>query len=532
MNQMIKFIFLGLLFASARVFAQTQLNLTPGVSPVSHDIYELHMTIFWICVAIGVVVFGVMLYAIIHHRKSLGVKPTEFHEHLTLEIFWSIIPLIILVVMAIPATKVLINMNNTDHEELTIKITGYQWKWHYEYLEDGIRFYSNLSTPYDQMFKDAPKGEHYLREVDHPVVVPIHKKVRFLVTSNDVTHSWWVPEIGVKRDAVPGFITEAWTRIEKPGIYYGQCAELCGMNHAFMPIVVIATTEEQFQDWVAEQKGGGKKGGAEELTRQWTLNELMQRGEEVYKRICAACHQVTGLGIPPTFPALKGSRIATGPIEGHLNIVLNGKAGTAMQPFKDQLSTVELAAVITYERNAFDNNTHSLVQPLQVEAFKQGKSLAEVTAAAEKAAKSSATQTAATVATEKPTAVQAQPLAAEVSAATVATPVEKKLTKEELMQLGEKTYLGRCAMCHQANGEGIPPTFPALKGSSIATGPVATHLNIVLHGKGGTAMQAFKDQLSDEELAAVITYERNAWGNNTNTLVQPAEIAAAKKGAQ
>lgn len=517
MSCLVKLIFFGLLSASTTVFAGSQVNLTEGVSPISHDIFELHMTLFWICVCIGVVVFGVMLYSIINHRKSLGVKPAEFHEHLSLEIFWSVIPFIILAVMAVPATKVLINMSNTENEDLTIKITGYQWKWHYEYLEDGVSFYSNLSTPYDQMFKNAPKDKLYLRAVDHPIVVPIHKKIRFLVTSNDVIHSWWVPDLGIKRDAVPGFINEAWTRVEKPGIYYGQCAELCGMNHAYMPIVVVATTEDQYKDWIAEQKGG-KKGGTEDLAKQWTMQELMQRGEEVYNRVCAACHQPTGLGMPPTFPALKGSKVATGPEAEHINTVLNGRPGTAMQAFKEQLSAVELAAVITYERNAFGNNTNTMVQPLQIQATKEGKSIDQVSAEAKEGGKA---LPAATLPAKKE-----EPASSAV--APVVAGAEKKLSKDELMQLGEKTYLSRCAMCHQPSGTGIPPTFPALKGSKIATGPVSEHLDRVLNGKPGTAMQAFKDQLSDDELAAVITYERNAFDNNTNTLVQPADVAAAK----
>jgi cytochrome c oxidase subunit 2 len=530
MNGILKFIFCSLLLASSAVFADTQLNLTQGVSPVSHDIYELHMTIFWICVGIGVVVFGVMLYSIVNHRKSLGVKPSEFHENLWLEILWSIIPLVILAVMAIPATKVLLNMYNTENEDLTIKVTGYQWKWHYEYLEDNISFYSNLSTPYNQMFQNAPKDEHYLREVDHPVVVPIHKKIRFLVTSNDVTHSWWVPDIGIKRDAVPGYINESWARIEKPGTYYGQCAELCGMHHAYMPIVVIAVTEDQYKDWVDEQKGV-TKGPAEDLTKQWTMKELMERGEQVYTRICAACHQPTGVGMPPTFPALKGSKIATGPLAEHIDRVLNGKAGTAMQAFKDQLSAVELAAVITYERNAFGNDTNTLVQPLDIEALKEGKSVAEVTAAAKEAAKAAPAAAAPQKSATAPAPAAATGAVAAPAAASPAAAQPQKMTKEELMKLGEQTYLSRCAMCHQPTGVGMPPTFPALKGSKIATGPVAEHIDRVLNGKTGTAMQAFKDQLSDEELAAVITYERNAWDNNTNTLVQPADIAAAKKAA-
>jgi len=527
MSCLLKCIFMGLLLVSPAIFAGSDYNMPPGVSPVSHDIYELHMTIFWICVAIGVVVFGAMFYSIINHRKSLGVKPTEFHEHLALEIFWSVVPLVILLVMAVPATKVLINMYNTENEDITIKITGYQWKWHYEYLEDGVSFYSNLSTPYDQIYKHGAKDEHYLREVDHPVVIPIHKKIRFLITSNDVIHSWWVPELGVKHDAVPGFINESWTRAEKPGIYYGQCAELCGMNHAFMPIVVIAMTDDQYKEWVAEQKGGGTKGAGEDLTKQWVMKDLMQRGEEVYGRICAACHQPTGVGMPPTFPALKGSKIATGPVDGHIDRVLNGKPGTAMQAFKEQLSATDLAAVITYERNAFGNNTNTLVQPIQIEAVKEGKSVAEVTAAAKLAAKSAPAAKAGASTAPASTATPAA-TGAPASAATPAA-AAKTYTKEELMKQGEATYLTHCAMCHQPTGAGMPPTFPALKGSKIATGPVAGHLDRVLNGKPGTAMQAFKDQLSDDELAGVITYERNAWDNNTNTLVQPADVAAAKK---
>ena len=245
--------------------------------------------------------------------------------------------------------------------------------------------------------------------MDHPVVIPIHKKVRFLVTSNDVIHSWWVPDFGIKRDAVPGFINEAWARVEKPGTYYGQCAELCGMNHAYMPIVVIAMTEEQYKDWVNEQKGVKKQGPTEDLTKQWTMKELMQAGESVYLRVCAACHQPTGVGMPPTFPALKGSKTALGPEEAHINTVLNGRPGTAMQAFKDQLSAVDIAAVVTYERNAFGNNTNTLVQPAQVEALKQGKSVAEVTAAAREEAKAPIAPTANAADLKTPKAAAATP---------------------------------------------------------------------------------------------------------------------------
>lgn len=516
----------ALLVASGAAYADTNLNLTAGVSPISHDVYELHMTIFWICVAIGAIVFGAMIYSMIYHRKSRGAVPAKFHSHPWLEITWTLIPALILVLMAIPATKVLLNMNNYEQEELTIKITGYQWKWHYEYLENGISFFSNLSTPSDQLQNKAPKGEFYLREVDHPIVVPIHKKIRFLITSNDVNHAWWVPDLAIKRDAISGFMNEAWTIIDKPGTYRGQCAELCGINHAFMPIVVVAVTDQGFKDWVAQQKGQASKGAAE-ANKEWTMQELMQRGEQVYARICAACHQPGGTGLPPTFPALKGSAKTTGPIATHIETVFNGVAGTAMQAFKLQLSDVELAAVITYERNAWGNNTGKLVQPFQIKALRDGKSMTDALAAKPPAGGAAASGA--------KTPVESQPAQAPAVAQPQqhATPAAKSTqssheTLKEAMERGEKVYMTTCAVCHQPAGTGMPPTFPALKGSPKATGPVAAHIDIVLNGKQGTAMQAFKMQFNDQDLADVITYERNAWGNNTGTLVTPEEIKAAR----
>lgn len=534
----------SLLTASSAAYADTTLNLTQGVSPISHDVYELHMTVFWICVVIGVFVFGAMFYSMIYHRKSKGAVSAHFHSHPWLEITWTIVPVLILVVMAIPATKVLLNMNNYEKNELTIKITGYQWKWHYEYLEDGVSFFSNLSTPADQMHNQAPKGINYLREVDHPLVVPIHKKIRFLITSNDVNHAWWVPDFGIKKDALAGFINEAWTIIDKPGTYRGQCAELCGINHAFMPIVVVATTEQGYKDWVAQQKGQATQGEAD-ATRAWTMEELTKNGEQVYSRICAACHQPSGLGLPPTFPALKGSKIATGPLPDHVNIVFNGKSGTAMQAFKSQLGDVDIASVITYERNAFGNNTKTLVQPIQIKALREGKSMADALATQPLAA-TAQPPTAKPAAAPKPPSTPAvgtpsQPAPTPAPAATPqapqpAAPTQKAATAQpptaaelkEAIERGEKIYMATCSICHQATGLGMPPTFPAMKGSPIATGPVQAHIDRVMNGKPGTAMQAFKEQLKDQDLADVITYERNAWGNNTGTLVRPEEIQAAR----
>lgn len=518
------------LAASTAACADTTLNLTEGVSPISRDVYQLHMTIFWICVAIGFLVFSVMIYSMIFHRKSRGAKPAEFHSHPVLEVTWTIIPAIILILMAIPATKVLLNINNYDKEDLTIKITGYQWKWHYEYLEDGVSFFSNLSTPYEQIHGNAPKDVDYLREVDHPMVVPIHKKIRFLITSNDVNHAWWVPDLAVKRDAIGGLINEAWAVIDKPGTYRGQCAELCGVNHAFMPIVVIATTEQGYKDWVAQQKGQ-LSAGAAETNKAWTMKELMDKGEQVYNKICAACHQPGGVGQPPTFPALKGSKTATGPIAAHVDTVFNGRSGTAMQAFKNQLSDVELASVITFERNAWGNDTNTLVQPIQIKALRDGKTMDEALATkptgnAPAASTNAKPAAAAVPPTGTPPATQPAPTS---SAPAPASPAD---ALKEAIARGEKIYLGTCAACHQPTGLGMPPTFPALKGSPIATGPVADHIDRVMNGKQGTAMVAFKDQFNDQDLADVITYERNAFGNNTGTLVTADQIKAARQQGQ
>lgn len=366
-------LFISLFFFSFSAHADWRLNMASGVTPVSHDVYWLHMTVFWVVVGIGVVVFGILIYVLINHRKSKGYQAAHFHENTKLEILWAIIPFIILILLAIPATQVLFRMNDESQSDITIKVTGYQWKWKYEYLDQGISFFSNLSTPQDQLNNQAQKGQYYLLEVDHPLVLPINKKIRFLLTASDVVHSWFVPALGIKRDALPGFINEAWARIEKPGVYRGQCAELCGTNHGFMPIVVVAMTEEDFAKWVAEQKGkeAKKTSAAAAPAKKWTKDELMAHGKEVYDKTCAVCHKPDGTGMPPAFPPMKGSKIATGPVAAHLNIVLNGKSGTAMQAFGTQLSDDDIASVITYERNAFGNNKGDLVQPADVAAAKK-----------------------------------------------------------------------------------------------------------------------------------------------------------------
>lgn len=347
--------------------ADYAMNMPKGVTNVSQEIYDLHMYAIYACMGIGAVVFGVLLYSLIYHRKSRGAVPAEFHEHPVLEVVWAVIPLLILIGLAIPATRVLIKMEDHSKAQVNIKVVGYQWKWQYEYLDEGISFFSNLATPQEQIEdKSLEKNPWYLLEVDNPLVVPINQKIRLMITSNDVIHSWWVPELGVKKDGIPGFIHEAWMRIKKPGTYRGQCTELCGARHGFMPIVVIAKTNEDYQAWLAE-KGKQKKEKASASSREWSMEELMTHGKAVYEKACAVCHKKDGAGMPPAFPGLLKSEYITGPIEKHIDIVVNGKTGTAMQAFGNQLSDDEIAAVVTYERNAWGNNMGDIVQPNDIQ---------------------------------------------------------------------------------------------------------------------------------------------------------------------
>ncbi len=351
----------------AAVSAEYGLNLPRGVTPISQDAYDLHMLVLWVCVAIAVVVFGAMFISIIYHRKSRGAKPAQFHESTLVEIVWTIVPFLILAGMAIPATKALVAMEDTTNSDLSIKVTGYQWKWGYDYIDDGVSFISSLSTPQDQIYNRQGKGDNYLLEVDNPLVVPVNKKVRLLITANDVIHAWWVPELGMKKDAIPGYINEMWINVQEEGVYRGQCAELCGKDHGFMPIVVVAKNDADFDAWMQAQKSAADA-DASAADREWAQDELMTRGENVYNTACAACHQVSGAGVPGAFPGLVGSPIATGPIEAHLDMVMNGKPGTAMAAFAGQLNDIDIAAVVTYERNAWGNDTGDLVQPSDVEA--------------------------------------------------------------------------------------------------------------------------------------------------------------------
>lgn len=347
-------------------------NMPKGVTSVSNAVYDIHMIVFWICVAIGVGVFAIMFYSMYAHRKSRGAVAANFHENTTAEVVWTVIPALILVVMAIPATKTLLDVYDTSEADMDIKITGYQWKWQYEYLGEDVVYMSELTTPESEIYNTAPKSQYYLQEVSEPLVIPVKTKVRFLITSKDVIHSWWVPDFAVKKDAIPGIVNETWTYVEEPGIYRGECAELCGKAHAFMPIVVNVLATEDYNAWLAEKKV--QVAAIRELTKKtFTLEELMVAGEAAYNRSCASCHMANGEGIPGVFPGLKGSAVAVGDIGKHLDVVVNGVAGTAMQSFGGQLPEVDLAAIITYERNAWGNDTGDVVQPIDVLKFKQGQ---------------------------------------------------------------------------------------------------------------------------------------------------------------
>jgi len=341
------------------------LNLKEPATGIASQIYDLHMLILWVCVAIFVVVFGLMFYSILKHRKSVGHKAAQFHENHLLEIIWTIIPIVILASMAWPATKTILAMKDTTEADMSIKVTGYQWKWGYDYMDQGVKFTSILATSQDQITNKEEKGENYLLEVDNPMVVPVGKKVRLLLTAADVIHAWWIPEFGVKQDAIPGFTKEAWFKVEKEGTYRGQCAELCGKDHGYMPIVVEAKSEADYAAWVEAKKAEASDANAG-ADKEWAMADLIAKGEGVYAKNCAVCHGATGAGLPPAFPPMTGSAVATGPIEAHVDILLNGK--NLMPAWKDTMNDVDIAAVIAYERNALGNSAGDFVQPSAVKA--------------------------------------------------------------------------------------------------------------------------------------------------------------------
>jgi cytochrome c oxidase subunit 2 len=353
--------------------AAWEFNFQSPATKAAQTVIDLHNLMMIIIVVIFIGVFAVMFYSVFKHRKSRGHQAAQFHDNTMVEIAWTVVPLLILVAMAWPATKALLNMRDTSQADITIKATGYQWKWGYDYLKgegEGIKFMSLTTTPADQIRGTAAKGGNYLLEVDHHVVVPVGKKIRMLTTATDVIHSWWVPALAVKQDAIPGYVRDTWFKAEKEGIFRGQCAELCGKDHAFMPIVVEVVSAEKYSQWVGEQKKQMAT-AADEGGKTYSLNELMSRGEKVYAANCVACHQANGKGLPPAFPALDGSKLAKGPKQDHIAIVLNGKPNTAMAAFGGQLGDGDIAAVVTYERNAWGNKTGDVVQPADIKTARK-----------------------------------------------------------------------------------------------------------------------------------------------------------------
>jgi len=368
-----KFFYTLLFLVPALVFSEaSDYNMPVGVTEVSEEIFDLHMLIMWICVWIGVVVFGIMFWSLWKYRKSSGAIAAKFDDHFWLEIAWTIAATVILVGMAIPSTSVMIKAYDDSEGDINIMVTGYQWKWQYKYLEDGISFFSNLATSQEEIDNALPKGEFYLSEVDEPLVIPINKRIRFLITGNDVIHSWWVPDFAVKQDAVPGFINTAWTNVPKTGIYRGACTELCGLKHAFMPVVVRAVEQEEYEAWVIEKIALAE---AERLLTEkvWTKAELIERGQGVYLKNCVACHQVNGQGLPPVFPSLEGSQIVMRDKARNIEILMEGVQGAAMQAFSNQLSEVDIASVITYTRDSWSNGKNGdgeIVVPKDIVDYK------------------------------------------------------------------------------------------------------------------------------------------------------------------
>ncbi len=363
------------------------LNMPVGVTSVSREVYGLHMLIFKVCVVIGVAVFGVMIYSMVMHRKSKGAKPATFHESTTVEIIWTVTPFIILLFMAWPAAKVLIKMEDFSGSEMTVKITAYQWRWHYDYIDEGVEYYSQLDAEHNVARQkgagiELERFDNYIKEVDNPLVLPVGKKIRFLHTAADVIHAWWVPALAVKKDSIPGFINENWALIEEPGTYRGKCAELCGRDHGFMPIVVKAVPQEEYDAFIQGKLSEGQTADFD-TTRQWGKSELMARGEEVYGRNCIGCHQAEGQGIAGMFPAIAGSDVATGDIVRHLQTVMNGVEGTPMQSYSDVLSDIDLASVITFQRNALGNEMGDVLQPYYVDRIRKGLDLGSAVAATE-----------------------------------------------------------------------------------------------------------------------------------------------------
>jgi cytochrome c oxidase subunit 2 len=532
--------------------AEMRFNFPEPVTPIARDTLAIHNEFMLVITVLFVVVFAIMIYSMARHRKSAGHPPARFTGPTgRIQWFWTLVPFAILlfidfVLMGIPAFHAVLDMEDTKtRADMVVKVTGLQWKWQYEYPGTEVKYLSTMTTPQAQIDNAEAKGEHYLLEVDNPLVLPVGKKVRVLLTSTDVIHTWWVPQFGVKRDAIPGFLRETWVKIEQPGTYRGQCAELCGKGHGFMPVVVEALPEPEFNDWLARKKTelAQQAAGAD---RAWSKDELIAHGASVYAQQCAVCHGQEGKGIPGAFPPLSGSKLVLGPLldaggkliaDSHLDRVMNGKAGTAMQAFRNTLSPVDLAAVVTYERNALGNAVGDFVQPAQIKALMGGGTAAPAQASTATPPAAAAPPPAAAALPPPPaTATTAATAAPKAKASAKASPAAT-LSKDALIASGRAVYQKHCVACHGAEGKGIPGAFPALSGSPAVNGPLLDaagkapaggHVDRVMNGKMGTPMQAFKNLLDDRDLAAVITFERNALGNSKGDLIQPAQIQSLR----
>lgn len=494
--------------------ADYTLNLMKGVTKVSNDIYDLHMLILWICVFIGVGVFGVMFYSIYHHRKSKGHQAAQFHENTTVEIIWTIIPTLILIGMAIPATKTLMELDEVQDSDMTIKVTGWQWKWEYDYLDNGIHFFSSLDEASNKARQpnsgiDPRSVPHYLLNVDKPLVIPAKKKIRFLFTAKDVIHSWWVPDLGWKKDANPGFINEGWTYVDKPGTYRGQCTELCGKDHAFMPIVVIVKEQADYDKWAEATLNGGEK---TDDSKPQSHEQLMDEGAKVYEKSCVTCHQANGQGIPNTFPAITGSKVVAGDIKAQTELLLKGKG--MMPAFGAQLSATELAQVITYTRNALGNKVGDEIQPAAVAEMLPKKAGAQAEAKTQEK----------TVVKEEKSAAKTEGKTGKAAKKAAKKVEDKKsdVAMADLVTEGKSVYEKNCSSCHSPDGAGLPGVFPALKASKVVTGDINKQVEVMMNGKG--MMPAFGTMLSADEFAAVVTYTRNELGNSVGDSLQPSAV--------
>jgi cytochrome c oxidase subunit II len=369
---------------SLPTWASYDVNIAQPASPIASQIYGLHMYILWVCLSIFVVVFGMMFYSIFKFRKSKGAVPdVNFHESTLIEIIWTIIPFIILIAIAVPATKTILEMKDTSSPDMTLKVTGFQWGWRYDYSAEDFGFYSNLATPWSQIGAHGTeatetKGKDYLLEVDNPLVVPVGKRVRLLITSSDVIHGWYVPQLGINQYGIPGFIKDVWFKADAVGTFKGQCSQICGKLHGYMPITVVVKSEADYAKWVQESKTkwGVKPVVAapvappEDDGKVFTMAEAKEKGQALYETTCAACHKADGKGTPPAFPPLAGSKVVLGANDQQINVVLNGRPNTAMASFA-RLSNSELAAVITYTKNAFGNNVGKVVQPAEIKAARK-----------------------------------------------------------------------------------------------------------------------------------------------------------------